>query len=263
MAKVAERDSLQWEFHQRADVRRCISRLSNPFVLEKEQRLLGQLGDLGGHSVLEIGCGEGSNEIILRHHNPGVRYTGLDFARDKVAFAKGLSREGAYVQGDALHLPFRPCSFDLVFLRDVLHHLDAHREQLLAEALAMVRPGGLLVVFEGNGTKMINRLFSLLIRAERGMRNSTPESFTRMCRSLGATRFAFVEPFFFVRAMNYFLGWPRAGVPRMLAASTYMAAMLLERVLAPLCSEQGTSYMIAFFDKPLASKPGGAEPGAG
>lgn len=250
MPGIEERDSVQWRFHQRADAKRFGSRLANPFVLEKEMRLLGLLGRLDGARVLEVGCGEGSNELVLRQGNPHMSYVGTDFAKEKVAFAQGLGSGGRYVQGDALRLPFRPGSFDVVFLRDVLHHLDAHRAEVLREAMAAARPGGLLVVIEGNVRKIVNRVFSILVRAERGMRNSTPEKFQRLCRRHGATDFAFVEPFFFVRAVNYFLGWPRSATGRALLRPAYGFVAMIERVLAPLCPRENTSYMVAFFHIP-------------
>lgn len=240
--------ALQKDFHQDADKKRFYSRLANPYIKHKEAALFGRLGNLDGKLVLEVGCGEGNNELYLRELNPGIRYVGVDFSHRKAAFARSLDTQGDYVQGDALDLPVSPGCADLVFIRDVLHHLDGHRREVVLEALSAVRPGGRLVVVEGNVKKLTNMIFCLLVPAERGMKNSTPEKFSAMCRDLGATRIEFIEPFFLIRAINYFLGWPKPGVGRFLARLVYGAARGLENLFAPLAGKRNTAYMMAFFE---------------
>jgi len=50
-----------------------------------------------------------------------------------------------FVVGDALALPFRPASFDIVLLTEVLEHI-AEPKQALVQCARMLRPGGFVIV---------------------------------------------------------------------------------------------------------------------
>ena len=93
--------------------------------------------------VLEVGCGHGlvTAELARRAAGPVVA---LD--REPSAARAG----GVYcpaVAGDALRLPFREGSFDLVFYQNVLLWV-ANVEQAVAEAARVLQPGGVLVALE-------------------------------------------------------------------------------------------------------------------
>jgi ubiquinone/menaquinone biosynthesis C-methylase UbiE len=104
----------------------------------------------GPLDALDIGCGTGflSFELWARGH----RVTGIDFAPLMLAKAqeKAAARGAAlrFEEGDAEALPFPPASFDLVVSRHLLWTLP-HPEAAIDEWIRALRPGGRLVVVDG------------------------------------------------------------------------------------------------------------------
>ncbi len=105
-------------------------------------------------TVLEAGCGTGSQTIIIAGKNPSCRFTSIDIsetslrkAREKV-HERGI-RNVIFKQADILHLPFGPESFDHIFVCFVLEHL-ANPMQALANCEHIVRTGGTITVIEGD-----------------------------------------------------------------------------------------------------------------
>ncbi len=68
--------------------------------------------DLRGKRVLDIGCGRGFAQHIVRER--GGTYTGVDFVPNGIGFP--------LAQGDANALPFQSDSFDVVFCIDAFEH---------------------------------------------------------------------------------------------------------------------------------------------
>jgi len=60
------------------------------------------------------------------------------------------------IQGDALHLPFRSASFDVIYMDTPLHHITSPshlsaielQEKALKEAVRVLKPNGYLIVRE-------------------------------------------------------------------------------------------------------------------
>jgi len=108
------------------------------------------LAGRGTLDALDAGCGTGflSFELQARGH----RVTGVDFAPAMLAEARRKATErGAPVrleQADAEQLPFPAGSFDLVISRHVLWTLP-HPEAAIGEWIRVLRPGGRLVVVDG------------------------------------------------------------------------------------------------------------------
>jgi len=103
-----------------------------------------------GLEALDVGCGTGflSFELAARGH----RVTGIDFAPAMLAEARRKAEgQGAAVrfeQGDAEHLRLDSHSFDLVISRHLLWTL-AHPEAAIDEWIRVLRPGGRLIVVDG------------------------------------------------------------------------------------------------------------------
>jgi ubiquinone/menaquinone biosynthesis C-methylase UbiE len=100
-----------------------------------------------GESMLEIGPGPGASTEWLRHEVKRLVAVELDESS-----AAGLARryEGTNVEvvvGDATRLAYPEGSFDSVGCFTMLHHVPTARLQnaILAEALRVLRPGGVVV----------------------------------------------------------------------------------------------------------------------
>jgi ubiquinone/menaquinone biosynthesis C-methylase UbiE len=104
----------------------------------------------GAVDALDVGCGTGflSFELTTR----GCRVSGIDFAPAMLAEARHKATErGATIrfeEGDAEQLPFAHRSFDLVVSRHLLWTLP-HPEAAIDEWIRVLRPGGRLVVVDG------------------------------------------------------------------------------------------------------------------
>src|SRR5229473_4220597 len=108
------------------------------------------VGGRGPLDALDAGCGTGflSLELAARGH----RVSGIDFAPAMLAAARRKAAAQRlsvhFEEGDAEQLPFPPGSFDLVISRHVLWTLP-HPEAAIDEWIRVLRPGGRLVVLDG------------------------------------------------------------------------------------------------------------------
>src|SRR5712692_8593206 len=105
----------------------------------------------GGLDALDAGCGTGflTFELAARGHH----VTGVDFAPSMIAEARRKSAELGvssvrFEEADAEQLPFAPARFDLVISRHLLWTLP-HPEAAIDEWIRVLRPGGRLVVLDG------------------------------------------------------------------------------------------------------------------
>jgi SAM-dependent methyltransferase len=108
-------------------------------------------GPLDGRSVLDVGCGTGNLLRATGKRHRGVELTGVDPDLKMLARAeRKMRRAGLKAQldrGFAQELAFPDESFDVVFSSLMLHHLDTpSKDEMLAEARRVLRPGGVLVL---------------------------------------------------------------------------------------------------------------------
>lgn len=100
-----------------------------------------------GLRVLDVGCGTGQSLRIYRRR-AGL-YVGIDLSLGALRLAGGRFGEASWMQADALRLPFREGSFDVVAFSSVLHHIG-DRAGALAEARRVLAPGGWAFAFDPN-----------------------------------------------------------------------------------------------------------------
>jgi len=183
---------------------------------------------------LEVGCGEGSNLLYLRERLPGVQLFGADFAEAKVKLVHTADATCGAVCADATRLPFAGAQFDVVLYRDLLHHVHWARDEVVREGLRVVKPGGVLVVVEPNGRRLLNRVFRWLYAAERGSADTTPEQLLALGQRHGQARIEYIEATLLVRAVGFVLGWPpdrRQALLRPLYALASIWEKLIEAVI--------------------------------
>ena len=85
------------------------------------------LGDVRGKTVLEYGCGDGENTVVLA--NRGARVIAFDISPELLAVAKerlevNRCKGVELLLGSAHNLPLPDESIDVVFGMAILHHLD-------------------------------------------------------------------------------------------------------------------------------------------
>ena len=101
--------------------------------------------------ILDDGTGAGFFPVILA--SMGHKVTAIDYSDEMVEKAKerftSLGLTVDVMQMDAQKLAFEDQSFDAVVTRDVLWNLD-HPEKALSEITRVLKPGGTLILKDGN-----------------------------------------------------------------------------------------------------------------
>lgn len=95
--------------------------------------------------VLEIGCGPGTfTRALSEKHKGGI--IGLDLDTNFINYCnqKKTHHNLEYVEGNALKMPFKDNSFDLVSSHTVIEHVP--NKLFLKEHLRLLKPGGTAVV---------------------------------------------------------------------------------------------------------------------
>lgn len=101
--------------------------------------------------VLELGCGGGQYLRALRRHRPDLELFAVDLDLAAVTAALKVP-EVSVCRADVADLPYPPETFSAVLGFDILEHV-VHPERMLAEAVRVLRPGGVLHLYvpcEGN-----------------------------------------------------------------------------------------------------------------
>ncbi len=107
-----------------------------------------------GQKALDLCCGTG--DIAFALHRAGAEVVGLDFSPAMLAIAQARAQQQParsdappleFRTGDAMQIPYSPCSFDIVSIGYGLRNL-ASWQRGLEEMLRVARPGGRLLVLD-------------------------------------------------------------------------------------------------------------------
>ena len=123
------------------------------YKIEEVRRRWDASGRPEPRAILDFGTGIGNSLPHLKRLFPQAAITGLDVSQKSLDVAARRFPETAtlvrYDGGGAL--PLAQASLDLIFSACVFHHIDqAEHGAIFAGLRALLRPGGLMVVFEHN-----------------------------------------------------------------------------------------------------------------
>lgn len=142
-----------------------------PFVKQKLGPVLSADSLDGVASVLDVGCGPGTNAPAFANV---PRYVGADISESYIAYARNRF-PGIFVVADVTTDRFTGERFDLILLNSLMHHLDDGQTDVLLQSLPrLLNEGGRIhiidLVFPERG------LPRTLAKADRGDYPRTTES---------------------------------------------------------------------------------------
>lgn len=115
-----------------------------------------ELPEVDRPRLLDVGCGHG---LIHPHFDEfGYEVVGVEVAAEVLPLAREANPEVDYHSYDGVTLPFEDNSFDVVLAICVMHHvLPARWPEFSNEMQRVLRPGGIVVVFEHNPRNPLTR----------------------------------------------------------------------------------------------------------
>ena len=132
-------------------------------------------GDLAERSVLDVGCGIG----LMESHLVGRfrELVGIDVADQAVEYGVVCGRASSSVPTTDMQLPFRDDRFDIAFAACVMHHVPPRQwPEFLGEMTRVIKPGGLVFIFEHNPFNPLTRIAVFALRV--GSRRRPPPART-------------------------------------------------------------------------------------
>lgn len=104
--------------------------------------LIAGIASLPVSSVLDLGCGEGKTMKILS--DKGLKCVGIDTSPKMLKKARDT---GEVMLSRGENLPFRDKVFDIIILKEVIHHI-ADSETLLSEVKRCLKDNGYVWILE-------------------------------------------------------------------------------------------------------------------
>lgn len=123
-----------------------------------------------GRKVLDLGCGDGEDAIEISKYAKQV--IGLDIIRDK-NWDNKKNKNVKFVIGKGEKLPFKDNSFNGLFLKDVLHHVQDIKKTM-KEIKRVTTDDAVIIFIEGN---RYNPLFYIHMTKMRGHDHLTQKQF--------------------------------------------------------------------------------------
>ena len=129
-----------------------VERYRKPRGLFLKEMACSILGDLRGKKVLDVGCGDGENSVLLARL--GARVTGIDVSPKAIELAgrraaiDRVQHRTTFVCSPLETADLPSGEFDVIWVDNVLHHLLHALDQTMEALTRWARPGGRLMCIE-------------------------------------------------------------------------------------------------------------------
>jgi SAM-dependent methyltransferase len=164
--------------------------------------------------VLDIGCGHGHIHPYLILSAMRMKLSAIDVAATVVEEARLMNPTVDYRSYEGDRLPYDDSSFDAAYTIAVMHHVPPPQwPAFLKEMRRVVRPGGLIVIFEHNP---INPLTQWIVRTCPIDDNAVLLGSRRLWKLVAQTHFTEIESRYILftpldgpryRAFDKMIGW--------------------------------------------------------
>jgi len=140
--------------------------------------------------LLDVGCGTGSFALRALAAFPQLQVTGLDLSAGMLQQAGprcyAAGKRLRLVQGDSERLPFADNSFDVITCCHSFHHYP-HQQRVVAEMHRVLRPGGCLIIVDGDRDRPWGRLIfdGLVVWVEGAVRHLSGAAFRDVYHACG------------------------------------------------------------------------------
>ena len=129
-----------------------IAKLGKPSLIfgwgqQKRLDLIKRYVDFKGKKVLDVGSGIGmySGKFL----EEGAEVFGIDIDKENIKIAKELFPKAHFLLSQSESLPFQDDFFDIVFLNEVLEHVQDDRKTI-QECLRVLKKRGRVIIFSPN-----------------------------------------------------------------------------------------------------------------
>ena len=161
---------------------------AHPGGLALTKSLLARETITSDTALLDVGCGTGQTTLFIAKHYPcrvvaiDLNRKMLDKAERKIALA-GLNIP--ILRANAMNLPFRKNSFDIVLAESVTTFTE-NISRTLREYNRVLKPGGVLLAIEGTALQQLNEREAKELRETLGISSlPTKEEWCQMLKDAG------------------------------------------------------------------------------
>ncbi len=129
-----------------------IGKLGKPTLIfgpgqQKRLNLVKKYVDLRGKNILDVGCGIGV--YTQKFSLEGNLVYGIDIDPENIKLAKKLTKKARFLVAKAENLPFKDNFFDIVFLHEILEHVEDDKKAVF-EAFRVLKEKGKMIIFVPN-----------------------------------------------------------------------------------------------------------------
>ncbi|MGA7593682.1 MAG: class I SAM-dependent methyltransferase [Gallionella sp.] len=169
-------------------------------LVVNEGEILGQLLQLQGATVLELGCGKAEKTRIVAQRAASV----LALEVDQIQLAKNLAVTDLpnvrFAHGGAEEIPAPDANFDIVMMFKSLHHVPAKlMDRAFSEIRRVLKPGGTAYISEPVYAGEFNEVLKLF-HDERAVREA---AFAAEKRAVASGRLVLAAQKFFLQPMHF------------------------------------------------------------
>lgn len=139
--------------------------ITNKILVPSESYLrttLAQMFPSDAQHILDLGCGTGTATRFIAERLPNAQIVGIDLSPYMIAAAQLKARAFSnitFLHANAEHLPFESNTFDAVTASLLFHEMPPEAGlNVMKEALRVLKPGGVFLVFDGAQSTSISKL---------------------------------------------------------------------------------------------------------